>query len=336
MSSHTLIANETPFATLTPDLILNAVEAQGFFCDGRTYPLNSYENRVYQVGIEDSSPIIAKFYRQARWQRIQIEEEHAFCNELFEADIAVAAPIANPETRATLFESCGFHYALFARFRGDAPDTEDLDQLYTLGQKLGQLHNVGARTNFKHREILTPQLLGELSIRTQLHQNFIPARLQASYNEVAQTLLKRIQNQWLKYPATTIRLHGDCHRSNILWSDNEPLFVDFDDALNGPAVQDLWMLLSGDRPQQNLQLSTLLEGYEEYRDFDRNELRLIESLRSLRMLHYACWLAKRQNDPAFKIAFPGFGSDTYWQQHINDLKHQLIALENPPLLDGNF
>ncbi|MDZ7924725.1 MAG: serine/threonine protein kinase [Marinagarivorans sp.] len=336
MSSSTLTASETPFSSLTPDLILNAVEAQGFFCDGRSYPLNSYENRVYQIGIEDSSPIIAKFYRQGRWQKIQILEEHAFCNELFEADIAVATPIANPETRATLFESGGFNYALFPRFRGDAPDNEDLDQLYTLGQKLGQLHNVGARTQFKHRETLTPTLLGEHSARTQLSQGYVPTRMQASYSEVTQALLKRIQNQWLKYPASAIRLHGDCHRSNILWSDNEPLFVDFDDALNGPAIQDLWMLLSGDRQQQNLQIATLLEGYEEYRDFNRSELQLIESLRSLRMVHYGCWLAKRQNDPAFKIAFPGFGSDNYWQQHINDLKHQLIALENPALLDGNF
>jgi Ser/Thr protein kinase RdoA (MazF antagonist) len=323
------LSDEEPFALLTPDFVMDAVESLGFLCDARVYPLNSYENRVYQVGIEEAEPLIAKFYRPGRWSPEQIEEEHRFSADLAELELSVVAPWTREG--ASLFNYRGYPFALYPRKAGHAPELDNLDHLYQLGQHLGRIHALGAVRPFVHRPSLTLERLGRESQRFLLQSPLLPGHLQASYKTLSDSLLTALEAQFARHSFRAIRLHGDCHPGNILWRDGTPNFVDLDDACNGPAVQDLWMLLSGDRLQQQSQLEQLVEGYEEFQPFDRRELALIESLRSLRLMHYAAWLARRWGDPAFPRYFPWFGTEAYWQEHLGQLREQQLALQQEPL-----
>ena len=291
-----------PFATLTPDLVLDAVESIGYLSDARVLALNSYENRVYQVGIEDSQPLIAKFYRPDRWSDAAIREEHAFSHELAEYEVPVVAPLQRDGE--SLFEHAGFRFALFPRRGGRAPEPGNLDQLYRLGQLLGRLHAVGANRPFEHRETLTVAGFGHASLDTLLDGGFVPRSLLPAYESVARDLLKRLDELFARVRYTPIRLHGDCHPGNLLHRDDAFHVVDLDDCRMGPAVQDLWMMLAGDRQERLGQLSELVDGYQEFHDFDPRELPLIEGLRALRLMHHSAWIARRWDDPAFPLAFP--------------------------------
>ena len=319
-----------PFQTLTPSFIMDAVESKGFLCDCRTFALNSYENLVYQVGIEDSLPLIAKFYRPGRWSNAQILEEHHFCRELVEHELSVVAPLTDT-TGESLFQYGDFRFALYPRQGGHAPEFDNLDNLLILGRMLGRIHQIGAVRSFEHRPVLDVQSFGHASV-TIITEQFIPNEYRASYAAVTGQLLETIETILAESgPVRYIRTHGDCHAGNILWRDNAPHFVDFDDARMAPAVQDLWMMLSGERPRQLAQLETLIEGYREFCDFHPRELRLIESLRTLRMLHYSAWLARRWEDPMFPRTFPWFNTTRYWGEQILHLREQLGSLTEPPL-----
>ena len=320
-----------PYAELGPDLILDAVESKGYVTDGHLLALNSYENRVYQIGIGERQYLVAKFYRPERWTDAAILEEHAFARELAEAEIPVVAPLADDHGE-TLFVHAGFRFALYPRRGGRWPDLDDPDKLEWLGRFLGRIHAVGATRPFAHRPTLDIDSFGTQSYRYLLEGGFIPAHIELAYRTLAEDLLAEIAAAYRRAGSVEyIRLHGDCHPGNILWTDDGPHFVDLDDCRMGPAVQDLWMLLSGDRQAMALQLSEIVAGYELFRDFDRRELLLIEALRTLRMLHYAAWLARRWDDPAFPQAFPWFNTPRYWEEHILQLREQAAALQEPAL-----
>lgn len=319
-----------PFQTLTPDFVMDAVESQGFRCDCRVFALNSYENRVCQVGVDDGAPLIAKFYRPGRWSDAQILEEHAFCFELVDYELPVVAPLRNPDGQS-LFQYEGFRFALYPRQGGHAPEFDNLDTLQILGRTLGRMHSIGAVRPFVHRPTLDSAGFGHASV-VLLRENFVPTDLQESYNAVTDRLLTAIDAALHDSPPPRgLRAHGDCHPGNILWRDGAPHFVDFDDSRNAPAVQDLWMMLSGDRPRRLAQLHELIEGYTEFADFNPRELRLIEPLRALRILHHSAWLARRWADPLFPVSFPWFNTPRYWNEHILELREQLAALDEPPL-----
>lgn len=326
MPMHTL---PEPFAGLTPDAVITAIESLGYYCDARVFPLNSYENRVFQVGIEGATPLIAKFYRPQRWTAAQILEEHAFSQALLEQELPVIAPIQRHNT--TLFEQGGFRFALYPRVGGQAPELDQPDTLYRIGQTLGRIHALGAVAPFQHRPSLTLHTHGHASRNTLLECAHLPSPLPPEYAALSLQLLNELETQWQGLQYSEIRLHGDCHPGNILWRDDSARFVDFDDACNGPALQDLWMLLSGEPWQQAQQLACLLEGYEEFYSFERSQLHLLEGLRSLRLMHYSAWLARRWQDPAFPKYFPWFGSSHYWLQHLAALRSQLQQLKQPPL-----
>ena len=318
-----------PFATLTPDRVLDAVESLGYLSDARVLALNSYENRVYQVGIEDDQPLIAKFYRPDRWSDAAIREEHAFSHELAECEVPVVAPLQRDGE--SLFEHAGFRFALFSRRGGRAPEPGNLDQLYRLGQLLGRLHAVGASRPFEHRETLTVAGFGHASLDTLLEGGFVPRSLLPAYESVARDLLKRLDELFTRVCYTPIRLHGDCHPGNLLHRDDAFHVVDLDDCRMGPAVQDLWMMLAGDRQERLGQLSELVDGYNEFHDFEARELPLIEGLRALRLMHHSAWIARRWDDPAFPLAFPWFANERYWGDQILALREQLAALDEEPL-----
>ena len=318
-----------PFATLSPDLVLDAVESLGYLSDARVLALNSYENRVYQVGIEGETPLIAKFYRPGRWSDAAIREEHAFSLELAEHEIPVVAPLLRDGE--SLFEHAGFRFALFPRRGGHAPEPGNLDQLYRLGQLLGRLHGVGASRPFQHRETMTVENFGHQSLACVLDSGFLPTSLRPAYESVARDLLARLDALFASVRYAAIRLHGDCHPGNLLYRDEAFHMVDLDDCRMGPAMQDLWMMLAGERQERLSQLSELMEGYQEFHDFDRRELALIEGLRSLRLLHYSAWLARRWDDPAFPMSFPWFANERYWGDQVLALREQLAALDEAPL-----
>lgn len=318
-----------PFEHLTPDVVLDAVESLGYLSDARILALNSYENRVYQIGIEDSQPLVAKFYRPERWSDAAIREEHAFSHELQAHEIPVIAPLE--QAGETLFQFAGFRFALFPRKGGRAPEPGNPDQLYRLGQLLGRLHAVGASKPFQHREQLDVASFGHASLHTLKDGGYLPAHLQNDYLTAANTLLERLDNLFNTVRYRPIRLHGDCHPGNLLCRDDAFHIVDLDDCRMGPAVQDLWMMLAGNRHERAAQLSELLEGYNEFHDFAPAELRLLEGLRALRQIHYSAWLARRWTDPAFPHSFPWFGSEHYWQEQLLILREQLTALDEPPL-----
>lgn len=320
-----------PYAALLPDTVLDAVEAQGFAVSGALFALNSYENRVYQIGLNDGSYLVAKFYRPGRWSTAAILEEHAFAAELLAAEIPVVAPLRGADG-ATLHEFRGFRYAIFPRRGGRPPELEQPDTLLRLGHFLGRLHALGERAPFRARAAIDIARLGSEPRQFLLAGGFLPPEYRQQYHDLSATLLQRVEAIFAGGSAPRIlRLHGDFHPGNILWTDQGPHVVDLDDCASGPSVQDIWMLLSGDRQEQLLQLDELLAGYEEFRDFDRRELRLIEALRTLRLMHYAAWLARRWDDPAFPMAFPWFSSPRYWEEHILTLREQARRLDEPPL-----
>lgn len=318
--------SQHPFETLTPSFVINAVESQDYLSDGRLLALNSYENRVYQVGIEEQTPLIAKFYRPDRWTRAQIQEEHDFSAELLAQELSVVAPWRNA-AQQSLFDYQGFLFALYPRQGGYAPELDNHHHLEILGRTLGRLHAIGSTRTFAHRQRFDIQRMGADSIAL-ISANFIPSELQAAYNSLANDLLLHIErHRKLLESCDFIRVHGDCHVGNVLWRDAIPHFVDFDDALMAPAIQDLWMLLSGDATQQRQQMNIILRGYEDFFEFDDRQIQLIETFRTLRILHYNAWLARRWQDPAFPRSFPWFNSVRYWSDHILQLREQLSALQ---------
>lgn len=316
----------TPYNLLDPDLILNAIESLGFLCSGSLLALNSYENRVYQVGIEESAPLIAKFYRPNRWSDDAILEEHQFSIELKNHDIPVVTPIATHGQ--TLHHYQGFRFALFPREGGRALELDNYEQLEWIGRFIGRLHAVGASKSFQHRPTLSVNYYGYEPLAYLLKHQFIPTDLESTYRNTVETLLAKITACFERYSATKmIRLHGDCHAGNVLWNDQGPHIVDLDDCLMGPAVQDIWMLISGDTPaEKNIQLDCILEGYQEFCDFDYRELHLIEPLRTLRMINYSAWLAKRWEDPAFPLNFPWYNTRRYWEEQCQLLQAQVFEL----------
>jgi len=324
--------NETtaPFSGLTPDAILHALDSVGLPADGRLLALNSYENRVYQVGMEDGPPLIAKFYRPQRWSDAAILEEHAFVQALANAEIP-AVPAITIDGQ-TLHHAGGFRFALFSRHGGRAPEISDPNTLEWLGRFIGRIHAIGATATFQHRPTLDIASFGEEPREYLLTHGFIPPDLEPAYRSVVDQALDGVRHCFDRAGTiATLRLHGDCHPGNVLWTDAGPHFVDFDDSRMGPAVQDLWMLLSGEREDMVRQLADLLAGYEDFCAFDPRELYLVEALRTLRLIHYAAWLARRWHDPAFPLAFPWFNTQRYWQDRVLELREQIALMEEPPL-----
>jgi Ser/Thr protein kinase RdoA (MazF antagonist) len=323
-----------PFDRLTPDRIMDAVQSIGLMCDGRLLALNSYENRVYQVGIEDQQPLIAKFYRPGRWSDDQILEEHQFCFELVAQELPVVPPLVFPSERGdtSLFRYDNFRFALYPRKGGHAPELDNLDNLFTLGKFVGRIHQVGQVRPFKFRPQIDLPSFGNESVGF-IVAHMIPDDLKDVYVGVTADLLAAVAENFSTLGAGDyIRVHGDCHPGNILWRDDLPHFVDFDDARMAPAIQDIWMLLCGDRVRQSQQLSEVLEGYSEFCDFDIRGLRWIEGFRALRLMYFAAWLARRWDDPAFPRVFTWFNTPRYWGDHILELREQLAALSEQPLV----
>lgn len=326
-----------PYARLTPDRMLDALESVGLRGDGRFLALNSYENRVYQVSLEDGRTLVAKFYRPGRWSDAQIAEEHAFVAELAAREIPVVAPLpvlpsSDAPGGSTLAEFDGYRFAVYPRRGGRAPELDDRDTLERIGRFIGRIHAVGAIEGFAERPRLDVESFGDEPRAWLLANDFIPPDLLAAWTGIVDQALVAVRSAFDRAgDIRLLKLHGDCHAGNILWTDDGPHFVDFDDARNGPAVQDLWMLLSGDRASMTLQLSDVLAGYEDFADFDRRELQLVEPLRTLRLIHYSAWLARRWHDPAFPAAFPWFGTQRYWQDRVLELREQVAAMAEPAL-----
>ncbi len=319
-----------PYSRLTPDAILNALESVGFVCDGRMLALASYENRVYQVGQDEGPPVVAKFYRPNRWTDAQILEEHAFAIELAEREIPVVAPLA-PGGR-TLNEHGGFRFAVFPRRGGRAPELEHERTLEWIGRFIGRIHAVGRVAGFAHRPAIDIASFGEEPRDWLAASGLVPPELDAAWRSAADRALEGVRRCFERAgEVARLRLHGDCHAGNILWTDQGPHFVDLDDSRMGPAVQDFWMLLSGDLAARCVQLGQLLRGYEDFSDFEDRELHLVEALRTLRLLHYSAWLGRRWDDPAFPIAFPWFNTPRYWQDRVLELKEQVAAMQEEPL-----
>jgi Ser/Thr protein kinase RdoA (MazF antagonist) len=319
-----------PYDALTPDVVLDALDAVGMHGDGRLLSLNSYENRVYQVWRDDAAPVVAKFYRPDRWSDEAIAEEHAFVAELAEREIPAVAPLVLDAK--TLHVHAGFRFAVYPRRGGRAPELEDAHTLEWLGRFLGRIHAVGATAAFAHRPAIDADTFGTAPRDWLLRHAKLPPDLVDVYAGVSAQALDAVRRAWDRAGrVATLRLHGDCHGGNVLWTADGPHFVDFDDARTGPAVQDLWMLLSGERESMQRQLRHVLDGYERFRDFARPELHLVEALRTLRLLHYSAWIAQRFDDPAFPAAFPWFGTQRYWQDRILELREQVALLDEPPL-----
>ena len=330
-----------PFETLTPDVVMDALASVGLFGDGRLQALSSYENRVYQLHLEDGQIVVAKFYRPKRWSDAQIEEEHSFSAELMAAEIPVIGPFtlnSNTLNRATLHHFAGFAFSVSPRRGGRAPELDNFEVLEWIGRFLARIHTVGAAKPFTSRPALDLQSFGTDSRDWLLGQQIIPLDVQSAWEDMSAQALEVVAREFA--PARRIRLHGDCHPGNILWTPVDapassgpgPHFVDLDDARSGPAVQDLWMLISGDRQQRTRQLGALVDGYEQFREFDRSELALIEPLRTLRLIHYSAWLARRWTDPTFPINFPWFGSSDYWKGQVLMLQEQIEAMAEPALV----
>ncbi len=319
----------TPFAGLTPDAILDAVESLALPCDGRLLGLNSYENRVFRVGLEERSPVVVKFYRPGRWSDAAILEEHGFAEELQRAGLPVVAPLRI--AGATLHRHRHWRFALFELQGGRAPETGDADTLRQLGRTVGRLHVIGRQARFRHRTALSPRTHGREPLAVLLGGRWIPPELVGNVRTLGSAVLDRIESTWARVDAVPLRLHGDMHLGNLLSRGERIELVDLDDCLTGPAMQDLWMLLSGARDEQEAQLDALLEGYTQFTDFDPRELQLIEPLRGLRLLHHNAWLAQRWHDPAFPAAFPWFGERRHWETLIRQLQEQLAALDEEPL-----
>ncbi|MBY4598741.1 serine/threonine protein kinase [bacterium BD-1] len=320
--------SDTPYADLDPDRILDAVESLGLHADGRVLALNSYENRVYRIGIEGEAPLVAKFYRPGRWTDAAILEEHAFAAELLAADLSVVAPLQH--AGATLHAFGGHRFALFPMRGGHAPELGDRAVLTHLGRVLGRMHAVGDGQRFAHRGRIGIESHGEDAVHYLLENRWLPPDLEGNFERLAEALFDAMDACAERAgDVHELRLHGDCHPGNILWRDGQAHFVDLDDCLTGPAVQDLWML-AGRREDCAKPWAWLLEGYEQFRRFDRRELHLVETLRTLRLLHHNAWIARRWHDPAFPAAFPWFEAPRHWESVITQMQEQLAALHEPP------
>ncbi|TMN71098.1 serine/threonine protein kinase [Pseudoalteromonas sp. S1727] len=315
------------FVDLTPDSILDAVESIGIYAESGLLALNSYENRVYQFKADDGLRYVVKFYRPERWSKAQILEEHSFTFELADAEVPVVAPIRR--NGESLFEHNGYLFTLFPSVGGRIFEMDNLDQLDVLGRLIGRMHQVAKGNVFSERPVIgCDEYLDTAKIQLQ-NSNLVPSSLTTAFYTILDMVIAKTKS--LYQQVETIRLHGDCHAGNILWAGDALMFVDLDDSRQGPAIQDLWMMLSGDRHNQLLQLDTLVAAYEEFCDFDHTQLKLIEPLRAMRMIHYMGWLAKRWEDPAFPRNFSWFADDKYWEQQILALKEQYSALQEPPL-----
>ncbi len=320
-----------PYAGLTPDTVLDALDSVGLRGDGRLLALNSYENRVYQVWMEEGPPVVAKFYRPGRWSDAAILEEHAFVRELAEAELPVVDAMRLEGDR-TLYEFAGFRFAVYPKRGGRAPEFEDRKTLEWMGRFIARIHAVGVLRPFRERPALDIASFGEEPRDYLLASGFIPADLTDAWRSVVGMALAGVRRCYDRAgDVRTLRLHGDCHAGNVLWTDDGPHFVDFDDSRTGPAVQDLWMLLSGERETMAHQLSDVLKGYEDFFEFDTRELHLVEALRTLRLIHYSAWIARRWEDPAFPAAFPWFNTQRYWQDRILELREQVALMDEPPL-----
>ena len=318
------------YTGLQPEQILETLENLSFRCDGRFLALNSYENRVYQIGIEDSDPIVAKFYRPGRWSDDAILEEHRFTWELADHELPVVEPIEIDGK--TLHFSGPFRVAVYECRGGRAPDLDNYDLLRQLGRLVGRIHLIGETDTFKFRPVIDIDSYGVESCNYLLEHDFIPEELIPAYEGVAELVLNGVRECYARSGnARQIRLHADFHPGNVLVAGEQFHIVDFDDTRTGPAVQDLWMFLSGDQEEQAPQIAPLLDGYQEFRRFDARELNLIEALRSLRIMHYSAWIARRWDDPAFKIAFPWFDSQRYWDEQVLALREQVALMQDPPL-----
>jgi len=330
LSSTTGAAPPVPYAALTPDVVLDAVDSVGFATDGRLQALNSYENRVYLVYGDDAPPVVAKFYRPGRWSDAAIREEHAFARELALAEIPVVAPLA--PGGETLHAHAGFRFAVFPKQGGRAPEFDRAGTLEWMGRFIARIHVVGAARPFVHRPAIDLQAFGVLPRRWLLDHAAIPDDLVDAWATVTELALTGVRHCYERAgTVASLRLHGDCHAGNVLWTDDGPHFVDFDDTRSGPAIQDLWMLLSGSRDEMTRALAEVLRGYEDFRELDPRELHLVEALRTLRLVHYSAWLAQRWSDPAFPAAFPWFNTQRYWQDRILELREQVALMEEPPL-----
>lgn len=333
-----------PYADLDPATVLDALQDAGLPSDGRLLQLNSYENRVYQVPLDDGRVVVAKFYRPGRWSDEQILEEHAFAAELANAELPVAAPLdlqpdaARGTVRVDLHAptlaffatptGAEFRFAVSERWAGRAPELERPDTLAWIGRLLARMHRVGARSTFQHRRTLNATTYGHAPRQRLLEGGFVHPEVEGAWVAASATALAEVDAAFERHGSLhTIRLHGDCHSGNVLWRDEGagagPHFVDLDDACTGPAIQDLWMLLPGERQAVEAALHHLLDGYRDFMEFDDRELLLIEPLRTLRMIHHSAWLAERWSDPAFPIAFPWFESPSYWQQQAIELNEQV-------------
>lgn len=324
-------AASRPYDGLTPDCVLDALATVGFVGDGRLLALNSFENRVYQAWRDEGPPIVAKFYRPRRWSDAAIAEEHDFVAELAADELPAVAPEAASNGQ-TLHAHAGFRFAVYPRRGGRPPELDDPAVLEWIGRLLGRCHNVGARSDFRDRPALDLATFGREPSRYLLGHDFLPADLRTPYAAIVDLALTGIERCFERAgDLRLLRLHGDCHAGNILWTDAGPHFVDFDDSRSGPAVQDLWMLASGTPAEMARQLGHVLDGYEIFRSFDRRELLIVEALRTLRLIHYAGWIARRWDDPAFPAAFPWFGTPRYWQDRILELREQVAAMDEPAL-----
>jgi Ser/Thr protein kinase RdoA (MazF antagonist) len=327
-------APDLPYSGLTPDVVLDAMDAVGFRGDGRLMALGSYENRVYQVMRDDAPPLVVKFYRPGRWSDAEIGEEHAFVAALVAAEVPAVAPIAIGGR--TLHEFAGYRFAAYAKHGGRPPELDRDDVLIWLGRYLARIHATGAVEPFVHRPALTVESFGDAPRASLLDGNWLPDDLVEAYSTISRDALAGVRRAFARAgDVATLRIHGDVHAGNVLWSIANtaagPHFVDFDDARTGPAVQDLWMLLSGDHDSMEHQLRKVLEGYEQFREFDRRELHLVEALRTLRLLHYSAWIAQRWDDPAFPAAFPWFNTQRYWQDRILELREQIPLMDEAPI-----
>lgn len=317
------------YLSLTPELQLDALASVGIYPESGLIQLNSYENRVSLFTDENKVRYVIKFYRPQRWTEAQLAEDHAFCLALKAQGNCLSAPVKID--KKTLFEFQGYYFALFKALSARSLEGDNLDHLYEIGIALGKLHKTSSQENFQSREVLDIDTMLLKPIEQLKQSKLIPTTIREPLFIAMDDISQLVEAHFNKQPFLSIRLHGDCHASNILMDNDTPYFVDFDDCKMGPAIQDLWMLLSGNQQEQQLQLSTLLEGYEQEFEFNTQQLSLIEPLRSMRIIHYVNWINKRWSDPAFPLNFPWFITDQYWKELLQSLQQQIINMQVAPI-----